>query len=144
MSRFEAKQTEMGQSLPMKTILLVEPDDIVRPILKDNLHHWGYQVIVALDEVDALQRTREGKELFDLVLLNQFAQSINQAIEAGRQIRQQAAPSSRIPLVIMAEQYGVELEGQDIQVGESEYVTYLEDGQQLKQLLYQLCPVQKN
>lgn len=136
----------MSQKPLTTTILLVEPDDTVRPVLKDNLRCWGYQVIVAFDEVDALQRTRDGKAAFDLVLLNQFEQSIDQAIEAGRLIRQQAALSSRIsfssiPIVIMAERYGVELEGQDIQVGEGEYVTYLEDGQQLKQLLYQLCPV---
>lgn len=135
---------EMSQTAITATILIVEPDDVVRPILRDNLHRWGYKVIVALDKADALQRTKNGRESFDLVLLNQFEQSIEQVIEAGRQIRRQAALSSRIPIVIMAEQYGTELEGQDIQVAESDYVSYLEDGQQLKNLLYQLCPVQKN
>lgn len=125
----------------MTTILLVEPDNTVRPILRDNLHGWGYQVIVTLDAVDALERTKGGNEPFDLVLLNQFEQSIEQAVEAGRQIRHQAALSSRLPIVITAEQYGTDLEGQNIQVGDNEYVTYLEDGQQLKQLLYQLCPI---
>lgn len=125
----------------MTTILIVEPDDAVRPILRDNLYRWGYQVIVTLGAVDALDRTRGGNEPFDLVLLNQFKQSIEQAVEAGQQIRHQAALSSYLPIVVMAEHYGTDLEGQTIQVGDNEYVTYLEDGQQLKQLLYQLCPV---
>jgi hypothetical protein len=33
------------------------------------------------------------------------------------------------------------MEGKDVKVGESEYVTYLEDGQQLINLLYRLCPI---
>ena len=41
----------------------------------------------------------------------------------------------------MAERYGVELEGKDVQVGKSEYVTYLEDEQQLINLLRRLCSV---
>jgi CheY-like chemotaxis protein len=127
---------------PPPSILLIEPDDIVRPILRENLHRWGYQVIVTFDEADALQRTRDGCDRFELILLNQFKQSIDQAIEIGRQIRQQAAVARLIVIVIMAERYGAELEGQDIQVGEGEYVTYLEDGQQLKNLLYKLCPIQ--
>lgn len=132
----------MGQKSPtLTTILLVEPDDTVRPVLKSNLRRWGYNVIVTLDAADAIQRTRSGSETFDLILLNQFGQPIDIFIDIGRYIRQQANLSSRIPIVVMAERYGVELEGQDIQVGESEYVTYLEDGQQLKNILQQLCPV---
>ncbi|MBD0390403.1 MAG: response regulator [Nostoc sp. C3-bin3] len=128
----------------MATILLVEPDDNVRPILKENLCRWGYNVIVALDTADALQRTRDGREPFDLILLNQFMQSLDQSIHFGRSIRQQAELDSRVPIVVIAEKYGVELEGQDIQLGESEYVTYLEDGQQLRNLLHKLCPIERN
>ncbi len=127
----------------LSIILLVEPDDDVRPILKDNLHNWGYEVIVALDGVDALQRTKGKNEPIDLILLNQAEQPIDSLIEMGRQIRQSIKFSSQIPIIVMAEQYGVDLEGQDVQVGEREYVTYLEDGQQLKDLLYQLCPTQQ-
>ncbi|MDZ8183716.1 MAG: hypothetical protein RMX96_02490 [Nostoc sp. ChiSLP02] len=135
----------MSQKPPkLTTILLVEPDDIVRPILRDNLRRWGYNVIVALDAADALQRTRAGGEPFDLILLNQFGQTIDEFVNIGRDIRQQAELSSRIPIVIMAERYGVELEGQNILLGESEYVTYLEDGQQLRNLLHQLCPVENS
>jgi CheY-like chemotaxis protein len=132
------------RQLSLPTILLVEPDDDVRPFLKHNLHNWGYNLIVTLDDADALQRSRGGHEPFDLILLNQFGQSIDQLIDIGRCIRQHARSSSYIPIVIMAEQYGVGLEGQDIQIGESEFVTYLEDGQQLRNLLHHLCPVQRS
>ncbi|MBD1822897.1 response regulator [Cyanobacteria bacterium FACHB-DQ100] len=129
------------RSATVKVILLVEPDDAVRPALRDNLHQWGYLVTVTLDGADALQRTRYSGESFDLILINQFKQSIDETVDLGRQIRQHADHFRRIPIVVMAEKYGPELEGKDIQVGESEYVTYLEDGQQLKHLLHTLCPL---
>lgn len=130
----------MSQVPIIATILLVEPDDAVRPILKDNLRRWGYRVIMAFDEADALQRISNGGESFDLILINQFKQSLDQTLEMGRRFRSSLDSSNSIFIVIMAERYGVELEGQDQQVSDREYVTYLEDGQQLKNLLYRLCP----
>lgn len=135
----------MSQNSPsLPTILLVEPDDAVRPVLRDNLRHWGYNVIAALDAADAIYQTRGGGESFDLILLNQFEPAIEQLIDIGCYIREQADRSSNTPIVVMAEQYGIELEGRDVQAGDSEYVTYLEDGLQLRNLLYKLCPIQKN
>jgi CheY-like chemotaxis protein len=131
----------MSQTPLTTTILLVEPDDTVRPILKDNLCRWGYRVILALDEADALHRIGNGGEPFDLILINQFEQSLDQTIEMGQRLRQGSDLFSSVPIVIMAERYGVELEGQDQQVGDQEYVTYLEDGQQLRNLLCRLCPL---
>ncbi|MBD2256866.1 response regulator transcription factor [Pseudanabaena sp. FACHB-2040] len=122
------------------TILLVEPDSEVRPLLLHNLQSWGYRVVVALDEADAVQRTRDGREPFDLILLNQVGQSVDKFAGFGRYICQRAKLPSSTPVVVMAEQYGADLEGKTIQVGRHEYVTYLEDGQQLMDLLYQLCP----
>ncbi|MBD1909313.1 MULTISPECIES: response regulator transcription factor [unclassified Leptolyngbya] len=123
------------------TILLVEPDNRVRPLLRDNLSHWGYSLIVALDEADALERTHNGRENFDLLLLAQWDQSLDYFVDLGRRICQQVNPSGFIPIVIMAEQFGAELEGQNIQVGTNEYIVYLEDGQQLKDFLYRICPI---
>lgn len=123
------------------TVLLIEPDDTVRSLLIDNLRRWGYSPVVALDEADAIRRTKHRNETVDLLLVNQFRQSIEHAIALGQNVRQQAGLPSTVPIVVMAERYGAELEGQDVQIGDYEYVTYLEDGQQLKQLLYLLCPV---
>ena len=126
-----------------QSILLVEPDDDVRPTLREHLSNWGYEVIVALDEADAFHRVENQKTIIDLILINQVSQSIEKCAELGRQIRQHAKLDGSTLIVVMAEQYGAEQEGQDIQVGENEYVTYLEDGEQLRNLLYQLCPTQQ-
>lgn len=128
-------------SFPSPCIFVLEPDDDARPLLKYNLQTWGYQVILALDKADALQRSQNGRERFDLILLNQFDCSIEESIAIGRQIRQNAQPANLIPIVVMAERYTANQEGQNIQVGDSEYVTYLEDGNQLKVMLYRLCPI---
>ncbi|GAB4386125.1 MAG: hypothetical protein Kow00121_52100 [Elainellaceae cyanobacterium] len=134
-------QTDESATRRIPCIFVLEPDDQVRPLLKHNLETWGYQTIVALDEADAIQRSRGGCEPFDLILLNQDSKSIDELMAIGRQIRQSTELDSRAPIIVMAERYGVDLEGQDIQVGDNEYVTYLEDGQQLKVILQRLCPV---
>jgi hypothetical protein len=41
-------------------ILLIEQDDETRPLLVRNLSNAGYQVIVALDEEGAIERTIGG------------------------------------------------------------------------------------
>ncbi len=122
-------------------IFVLESDDDVRPTLKYNLQHWGYDVVMVIDEEDAVQRTQEGREHFDLILLNQCGQLIEALIAIGQQIRQSADWNRQTPIVILAEDYGADLEGQDTQVGDNEYVIYLEDGQQLKNILQRLCPV---
>lgn len=132
----------LNQSLTASPcIFVLEPDDDARPALKFNLQHWGYDIIMAIDVVDVIQRIRGGREHFDLILLNQDGQLLNELIAIGRQIRQIRGLNSHTPIVIMAEHYGADLEGQDIPVGDNAYVTYLEDGQQLKSILQRLCPV---
>lgn len=123
------------------SIFVLESDDDARPLLKHNLQTWGYQVIIALDAADAMQRTQDGREHFDVILLNQTGQSIDELMAIGWHIRHSTKLDSLAPIIIMAERYGIDLEGQDIQVGDNEYVIYLEDGQQLKVILQRLCPV---
>lgn len=123
------------------TILMMELDDDTRPLLKLNLSNWGYRVISALQEEDAIALARGVRDRPDLILLNQVDLPIDEVINMGRRIRQGAELSSSTPIVVMAEQYGEDMEGKDVKVGESEYVTYLEDGEQLMNLLHRLCPV---
>ena len=128
------------QHLPV--ILVVESDDEVRPALVHNVQRWGYRVIVSLDVKDAIERVREGALKIELILINQVGQSIDQLIDGGRSIRQQSAEQSiNAFIVVMAEEYGEDLEGQDVQIGAHEYITYLEHGEQLMKLLYRLCPL---
>ena len=123
------------------TILMIELDDDTRPLLKQNLYNWGYRVFVALEEEDAIAMARGGRDRPDLILLNQVKLPIDEFLNMGRRIRQGAELPSSTPIVVMAERYGEDMEGKDIKVGESEYVTYLEDGEQLMNLLHRLCPI---
>jgi CheY-like chemotaxis protein len=50
----------MNETYTPPTILLVEEDDEVRPLLSQNLRNQGYHVVVALDEADAIERTKGG------------------------------------------------------------------------------------
>ena len=97
--------------------------------------------MTALDEEDAIERIRGGQTHVDLILLNQSNQSIDEMLAIGQQIRQSTERDSQTPIVVLAERYGADLEGQDIQVGDHEYLTDLEDGEQLKRILQQVCPV---
>ncbi len=123
------------------TILMIELDDDTRPLLKQNLRNWGYCVIEALQEEDAIAMARGVRDLPKLILLNQVKLSIDEFNNMGRRIRQGAELSRSTPIVVMAERYGEDMEGKNVKVGESEYVTYLEDGEQLMNLLHRLCPV---
>jgi DNA-binding response OmpR family regulator len=123
------------------TILLVEQDDQTRPLLMYNLRHQGFRLIVVLEEEDAIERISGKNACPDVILLNQVKLSIDEFMNMGRRIRRAAGKRCRTPIVVMAERFGVDMEGLDIEVGESEYVTYPEDGQQLLNLLHRLCLV---
>jgi DNA-binding response OmpR family regulator len=117
-------------------IFLVEEDDETRPILKRNLEREGYRVLLALDEADAQSRVSGGRLTADLMLVNLVGVQPDEALQAGRRIRQDA--ESDVPLVVMAEKYGADLEGTDVNVGDDDWITYLEDHDQLKNLLARL------
>ena len=118
-----------------RTIFLIEEDDDTRPILKHNLQTDGYRVLLALDEEDAYERV-QGKGVYaDLVLINLVGKSIEDALEIGRRIRAHAKYDGHTPLVVMAEKYGPDLEGTDVNVGGNDWITYPEDHEQLKNLL---------
>lgn len=120
------------------TIFLLEADDETRPILKSNLQRYGYHVIVALDEEDALERAEEGSLRADLILVDVVGTTPEDALHVGRQIRTFLPRNGQTPLVVMAEKYGAEVEGTDVRVGDNEWITYLEEPYQLKNLLARL------
>jgi DNA-binding response OmpR family regulator len=127
--------TEQGQQA---TIFLVEEDDQTRPLLRHNLQRHGYRVIIALDEEDALERVGGEHVQADLVLINLVGKSPEDALQTGRRIRAHAKYDGHIPLVVMAEKYGEDLEGSDVNVSENDWITYLEDAEQLQNLLARL------
>jgi DNA-binding response OmpR family regulator len=122
----------------MPTILLIEEDDDARPILRHNLRREGYEVLLAVDEASALDWLAAGCARADLILVNLVGKSSAEALAAGRRVRERNGPDGATPLVVIAEQYGEELEGRDVSAGEGEWVTYMEDADQLHALLSRL------
>jgi DNA-binding response OmpR family regulator len=122
------------------TIFLVEEDDDTRPILKRNLREQGYHVIVALDEEDALERVEGGRTVYGLLLVNVVGVQPEEALESARRIHRRAEMDSKTPIVVIAEKYGKEMEGKNVEVDVNEFVTYPEDGAQLHELIARLVP----
>lgn len=119
-------------------IFLIEEDDETRPILKHNLIRAGYRVLLALDEEDAIERVGGGRINADLVLVNLIGRSTDETLHIGRSVREHAKFDGHTPLVIMAEKYGADVEGMDVNVGGNDWVTYLEEPDQLENLLRRL------
>jgi DNA-binding response OmpR family regulator len=118
------------------TIFLVEEDDETRPLLKRNLEKAGYRILLALDEEDAQDRVGGGRLAADLILVNLVGVQPDEALQAGRRIRQHAELD--VPLVVMAEKYGADAEGTDVNAGGDDWITYLENHEQLTKLLARL------
>jgi DNA-binding response OmpR family regulator len=121
------------------TIFLVEEDDDTRPLLKGNLQHDGYHVIVALNEEDALERIGGGRVQADLILVNLVGESTDEVLRVGRRIREHAEYDGQTPLVVMPEKYGKDVEGTEVNVDGNDWVFYLgEEPDQLRNLLGRL------
>lgn len=129
-----------GNGSPTPTVFLIEEDDETRPLLKSNLQSYGYRVVVALDEADALERAGGGHVAADLVLVNLVGKSIEEALALGRRVRESARYDGRTPLVVLPESFGEEMEGRDVCVSGNDWVTYPEDALQLRDLLARLLP----
>ncbi|MCA1631185.1 MAG: hypothetical protein LC774_12760 [Acidobacteria bacterium] len=72
------------------TIFLLEEDDDTRGVLVKNLIGYGYRVVVALDEEDALERVGSGYVQADLVLVNLVGKSVEYSLSIGRRVRTHA------------------------------------------------------
>lgn len=121
------------------TIFLIEEDDDTRAVLKKSLTTYGYRLSVATDEEDALDRVSNGLRGIDLILINVVGKSVEDTLQMGRGIREQAQLDGDTPLVVMAEKYGKDLEGTDENVGGNDWIFYLGDeAEQLQNLLRRL------
>src|SRR4051812_25785268 len=114
-------------------IFFVEEDDNTRPILRNILKNNGFKVSLAIDEEDALDRVGNDGFEADLVLMEIPDKSVEETLNIGRSICLKA--KLNVPIVVIASKYGEDLEGKDIEVAEKEYITYLENGEQLFDLL---------
>jgi PleD family two-component response regulator len=128
--------TEQGKQ---PTIFLVEEDEDTRVILKESLTRYGYRVSVAIDEEDAFDRVSGGQMKPALILVNLVGKSAEDVLQTGRRIREHAKFDGHTPLVVMAEKYGKDVEGTEVNVGGNDWIFYLgEELDQLQNLLRRL------
>jgi len=125
-----------GEGRPI--IFLIEEDDEMRPVLRQNLKHEGYKVLLALDEEDALDRIDSGGLSAALILVNLIGASVDELLRVGRTVRARARLDGATPLVVRVEKYGAELQGTDVCVDNNDWITYPDDAVQLRQLLRRL------
>ena len=129
---------EQGQR---PTIFLIEEDEETRRPLVRNLRGYGYRVVVAVDEEDALERVGGGGVDADLVLVNLVGKSAGETLSLGRRVRKHARYDGHTPLVVMPERYGKDVEGTAVNVEGNDWIFYLgEEPDQLRNLLARLLP----
>jgi DNA-binding response OmpR family regulator len=100
-----------------RTIFLIEEDEETRRPLVNNLRSYGYRVIVAVDEEDALERVGGGHVRADLVLVNLVGKTAEEVLILGRRVREHARYDGHTPLVVMPEKYGKDVEGKNVKAG---------------------------
>jgi PleD family two-component response regulator len=122
-----------------RTIFLVEEDDQTRALLAQNLRGYGYRVVAALDEEDALGRVSGLGARADLILIDLVGKSVEEELALGRRVREHARYDGHTPLVVMPEKYGKDVEGTEVNVGGNDWVFYLgEEPGQLMDFLARL------
>ena len=122
------------------TIFLIEEDDEAHRPLKRNLRKHGYRVLAVLDLEDAHEWVMLTHIPADLMLINLVGKSAEETLEMGRTLRERAKYEDHTPLVVMPEKFAKELEGRDVKVSGSDWISYYADGDQLHRLLDHLLP----
>lgn len=121
------------------TIFLVEEDNDARPHLTRNLRQLGYRLLVAANLEDAREWINaDGYTHADLVLLDLVGKTPEEAIIIGRELCAHARYDWRTPLIVMPENVPEELEGTDVNVGDNNWISYMEDADQLRRLMERL------
>lgn len=122
------------------TILFVEEDNDVRPILTRNLRQYGYRLLVSASLEDAYEWVSGESPLnADLVLINLVRKTPEEAVKLGRRLRDHAKYDGYTPLVVMPERVPGELAGKAVNVSGNDWVCYYdEDSNLLPTLLARL------
>ena len=121
------------------TILLVEDDEEIRDDMKHFLENQGYHVALAFDENDSLRLISNSNLEIRLILINQRMLS-DEALAVGRRIREHESVADSAPVVVIPFEFTKDLEGTNQSIGNGDYKSYIANGQQLEELLFQLLP----
>lgn len=123
-------------------ILFIGEDGDTHQPLKHNLRQHGYRVLLACCIEDATDWMGGGYVHADLVLLDLVRKTTEATLAEGRQLRQHAKYDGMTPLVIMAEKYGKDVEGTEVNIKDNDWIFYLGDEpDQLKNFLRRLAPL---
>ena len=106
-------------------ILLIEEDDDTHPLLKVNLRSQGYRVLMASCVEDAAEWMVGSYIHADLVLPDLVGQTTEVALGVGRGVREHAKYNGHTPLVVMAEKYGKDVEGTEVNIVGNDWIFYL-------------------
>ena len=120
------------------TILLLEEDNDTRGLLVENLRCLNYHVLVAVNKENIIDWVQNAVEAPDVLLVNQVKISIEEYLVMIRNLYSQTMLSPDTPTAILAEQYPNYLVGTEKQVDDNIFIVYLENAQQLFDLLDRL------
>jgi hypothetical protein len=74
----------------------------------------------------------------DLIFINPVHKTPVEVLQTGQRIREHGKYDITTPLVVLAEKYGEDSEGTDVNAGSNDCITYPEDAVQLHRLLARL------
>lgn len=124
----------LKETITKSTILLVEDDRELCEYMRRYLKDLGYRVALATDEADSLRLVDSDQSQMELILLNQKMLS-DDALAAGRRIREYLNGPNPIPVVVLPFEFTKEFEGTDQNMGDGYYKSYMNTEQQLEDLL---------
>ena len=117
------------------TILLLEEDNDTRRLLVENLSRQGYHVFVAVNKKNVIDWIQNAVESFDVFLINQVKISLEEYLAIIQDLYLQTILLPDTPTIILAEQYPDYLTGTEKRVEDNIFIVYLENAQQLFDLL---------
>lgn len=118
------------------TLLIVEDEPSTREGMAELLERGGYRVFTAADEREALQTAR--LEPPDLILV-ELGVTVPELLGVGERVRAEVEEDSEIPIVAYAGGPDeIVDEGDEIPMGDNQYVTLPEDFSQLENLIQRL------
>ncbi|QGY45167.1 response regulator [Maribellus comscasis] len=101
---------------PVYTILLVEDDDALRFIVKDNLEQNNYNVLVAEDGEKAIQLFNENN--FDLIILDVMLPKVD-GFQVAKKIREQ---NEHVPIIFLTARSMTEDKIAGLTIGGDDYI----------------------